>query len=88
MSPKKLISMIFWIRKNKGNRLTCKNIFYDRKYLKIDINYVQKHQYNIYIYIFFYLLYPLKYTNEAAIGQSEELVRQRVFENSLNILQL
>lgn len=42
----------------------------------------------IYIYIFFYLLYPLKYTNEAAIGQSEELVRQRVFENSLNILQL
>lgn len=43
----------------------------------------------IYIYIYiFYLLYPLKYTNEAAIGQSEELVRQRVFENSLNILQL
>lgn len=44
--------------------------------------------FNIYIYFFNNLLYPLKYTNEAAIGQSEELVRQRVFENSLNILQL
>lgn len=44
----------------------------------------------LYIYIFrdFNLLYPLKYTKEAAIGQCEELVHQHVFENGLNILQL
>lgn len=42
----------------------------------------------IYIFIYFYLLYSLKYTKEAAIGQSEELVHQHVFENSLNILQV
>lgn len=29
---------------------------------------------------FFNLLYPLKYTKEAAIGQSEELIHQHVFE--------
>lgn len=79
----KLISMIFWIRKNKHKRLTCKNIFYDRKYLKNDnISAMYKNINIIFIYIFriFYLLYPLKYTNEAAIGQSEELVRQHVFK--------
>lgn len=83
--------MIFWIRKNKHKRLTCKNIFYDRKYLKNDnISTMYKNINNIFIYIFiyFYLLYPLKYTKKAAIGQSEELVHQHVFENSLNILQL
>lgn len=41
----------------------------------------------LYIFIYFNLLYPLKYTKKAAIGQSEELV-QHVLENSLNILQL
>lgn len=38
---------------------------------------------NIFIYIDFFfflnLLYPLKYTKEAAIGQSEELIHQHVF---------
>lgn len=34
----------------------------------------------IYLYTFFNLLYPLKYTKEAAIGQSEELVHQRVLK--------
>lgn len=54
MSPKKLISMIFWIRKNKHKRLTCKNIFYDWKYLKNDkISAMYKNINNIFIYIFF-----------------------------------
>lgn len=42
----------------------------------------------IYIFRYFNLLYPLKYTRKAAIGQSEELVQQHVLENCLNILQL
>lgn len=42
----------------------------------------------LYIFIYFNLLYPLKYTKKAAIGQSEELVQQHVLENCLNILQL
>lgn len=32
------------------------------------------------IFRYFILLYPLKYTKEAAIGQSEELIHQHVFE--------
>lgn len=58
MSPKKLISMIFWIRKNKHKRLTCKNIFYDRKYLKNDnISTMYKNINNIFIYIFIYFIF-------------------------------
>lgn len=41
-----------------------------------------------FIFRYFNLLYPLKYTKEAAIGQSEKLVQQHVLENCLNILQL
>lgn len=51
-------------------------------------HYVQKNINNIFYIYIFYLLYPLKYTKEAAIGQSEELFHQHVFENNLNILQL
>lgn len=77
--------MIFWIRKNKHKRLTCKNILYDQKIPQEwqHISYLQKTSIiylYIYLYIFLNLLYPLKYTKEAAIGQSEELVHQHVFE--------
>lgn len=58
MSPKKKqISRIFWIRKNK-QRLTCKNIFYDRKYLKKDnISAMYKNINNIFIYIYLYIYF-------------------------------
>lgn len=62
MSPKKRISMIFWIRKKKQNkkhkRLTCKNILWPENNLKDDniSAMYKKYQYNISIYIFIYFL--------------------------------
>lgn len=90
MSSRKLISMIFWIRKNKRKRLTCKNIFYDRKYLKNDdISAMYKNINNIFIYIYIFLSsIPTKIYQRSSYWSIWGTHSPTCFENSLNILQL